>query len=127
MGKHYSILSKEDLGVRVGAVTDPFLSEAEDFAFTTKWYQNRWTNLHIIILYTLLTILSILLASLWLKGPTHRDLGTLFSTATLRESRNSCHILINNTSSCEGCRRILSTQVHMELLGERRVYGFSYR
>ena len=104
MEKHYSILSKEDLGAGDGAVTDPFLSEGEDLAFTTKWYRSRSTNIHIIILYSLLTILSILLTSLWLKGPTHRDLGTLFSTTTHTESLNSHHILIKNTSSCEGCR-----------------------
>jgi hypothetical protein len=79
MNQCYNRISEEDRGDGDDPITYPLLSVAEEFNFPTKRRQIRWTNLHISILYAILTILFIFIALLWRKGSVHRDLGQLFS------------------------------------------------
>jgi hypothetical protein len=128
MERKYSQLSQENLSESDELTTSHSFEEDRSQIFF-KHRQSRWIKLHITVLYGLIAALSISLGSIWFKRSPHRDLGALYSMSYLLKFllRSAYDELSDENSPCEKGSRILSTQIYMEFLGQRGVYGLSNR
>jgi hypothetical protein len=79
MATYYLKVPNED-SVEYDSVTPPMpLASVKESGYLFKYGSKRWRDLHVIILYTAIAVLSVTVGSLLLRGSIDRDIGTLFS------------------------------------------------